>query len=67
MKTLKLTGFEVYLIQESLKHYKSLLEDSEFPPNSIVTKHYVESMISEIEEKLSERPFQNMRRTHAPS
>lgn len=53
MKTLKLGGFEIYLLQESLKHYKSLIKAEEFPKNSVVTKEYVESMIAQLEEKLS--------------
>ncbi len=55
MKNLKLGGFEIYLLQESLKHYKSLIEQKEFPKNSIVTKGYVESMITQLEDKLSEQ------------
>jgi len=54
MKNLKLIGFEIYLIQESLKHYKSLISKEEFPKNSIVTKEYVESMITQLEGKLSD-------------
>ena len=41
MKNLKLGGFEIYLIQESLKHYKTLVEKEEFPKNSFVTKEHV--------------------------
>ena len=55
MKNLKLGGFEIYLIQESLKHYKTLIEQREFPNNSIISKRYVESMISQLEGKLIEQ------------
>lgn len=55
MNNLKLGGFEIYLLQESLKHYKTLVDKQEFPKNSIVTKGYVESMISQLENKLSEQ------------
>ncbi|HKR06311.1 MAG TPA: hypothetical protein VJY62_16870 [Bacteroidia bacterium] len=54
MKNIKLDGFEIYLLQESLKHYKTLIAKEDFPKNSIVTKEYVESMITQLEEKLSE-------------
>lgn len=54
MKNLKLGGFEIYLLQEALKHYKNLVAQEEFPKNSIVTKEYVEMMIAQLEEKLNE-------------
>ena len=54
MKNLKLAGFEVYLLQEALKHYKTLVSQEEFPKNSVVTKEYVEMMIAQVEEKLNE-------------
>ncbi|KXK54048.1 MAG: hypothetical protein UZ05_CHB002000987 [Chlorobi bacterium OLB5] len=63
MKNLKLGGFEIYLLQESLKHYKSFIEDKEFPNNSIITKGYVESMISQLEGKLNEQIKCNQLRT----
>lgn len=62
MKNLKLGGFEIYLLQESLKHYRSLIENKEFPNNSIITKGYVESMISQLESKLSEQIKNNQLR-----
>lgn len=52
MKNLKIAGFEIYLLQESLKHYKSLVEKEEFSKNSVVTKDYVLGMIVQLEEKL---------------
>lgn len=55
MKNLKLGGFEIYLLQESLKHYKILIAKEEFPKNSVVTKEYVEMMIAQLEEKLAEK------------
>jgi hypothetical protein len=55
MKNLKLAGFEVYLLQEALKHYKTLIAQEEFPKNSFVTKEYVEMMIGQLEEKLNEK------------
>ena len=55
MKNLKLAGFEVYLLQEALKHYKTLVSQEEFPKNSVVTKEYVEMMIAQLEEKLNEK------------
>lgn len=57
MKNLKLAGFEVYLLQEALKHYKTLIAQEEFPKNSVVTKEYVEMMIGQLEEKLNEKTF----------
>ena len=54
MKNLKLGGFEAYLLQEALKHYKILVSQEEFPKNSVVTKEYVEMMIAQLEEKLNE-------------
>lgn len=57
MKNLKLSDFEIYLFQESLKHYKSLIATEEYHKNSILTKEYVESIIAQLEEKLSvEKP-----------
>lgn len=53
MKNIKLSDFEIYLLQESLKHYKDLIDKHEFPSNSIVTKEYVEMMVAQIEEKLN--------------
>lgn len=55
MKNIKVSGFEIYILQEALKHYKSLVLKEEFPKNSIVTKEYVEMMIAEIERKLAEK------------
>jgi len=55
MKNLKLNGFEIYLLQESLKHYKTLVANEEFPKNFVVTKEYVEMMIAQLEEKLGEK------------
>ena len=54
MKNLKLAGFEIYLLQEALKHYKILISKEEFPKNSIVTREYVEMMIAQLEVKLNE-------------
>lgn len=55
MKNFKLNGFEIYLLQESLKNYKSLISQEDFPKNSVVTKEYVEMMIQQLEEKLTEK------------
>lgn len=55
MKIINLAGFEIYLLQESLKHYKTLVAKEEFPKNSFVTKEYVEMMIAQVEEKLNEK------------
>jgi hypothetical protein len=52
MKNLKLASFEIYLLKEALKYYKSLVEKEEFAKNSFVTKNYVMNMISQLEEKL---------------
>ncbi|MBS1489451.1 MAG: hypothetical protein JSS93_02885 [Bacteroidetes bacterium] len=54
MKNIKLGGFEIYLLQESLKHYKTLVEKEEFPKNSFVTKEHVMNTIAQLEETLSE-------------
>jgi len=54
MKNIKLTEFEIYLLQESLKHYKKLIAKENFPKNSIVTKEYVEMMLLQIEMKLKD-------------
>ncbi|MBN8573824.1 MAG: hypothetical protein J0M05_07915 [Candidatus Kapabacteria bacterium] len=54
MKSLKIDGVEIFLLQESLKHYKSLVEKEEFSKNSFITKEYVIGMISQLEEKLKE-------------
>lgn len=55
MKNIKLSDFEIYLLQESLKNYKSLISKEDFPKNSIFTKGYVEMMILQLEEKLIEK------------
>lgn len=55
MKNIKLSDFEIYLLQESLKNYKSLISKEDFPKNSVVTKEYVEMMIKQVEEKLEEK------------
>lgn len=52
MKNIKISEFEIYLIQESLKHYKTLISNEESPKNSFVTKEYIEMMIQQIEKKL---------------
>ena len=66
MKNLKLAGFEVYLLQEALKHYKTLVSQEEFPKNSVVTKEYVEMMITQVEEKLNETTIkEKVRRLNA--
>jgi len=41
MKNLKLAGFEVFLLQEALKHYKTFVSKEEFAKNSVVTKEYI--------------------------
>jgi hypothetical protein len=53
MKNIRLSSFEIYLLQESLKHYSALISKEEFPKNSIVTKEYDEMMIMQVEEKLA--------------
>ncbi len=55
MKNIKLSDFEIYLLQESLKNYKSLIAKEDFPKNSVVTKEYLEMMIKQVEEKLAEK------------
>lgn len=55
MKNIKLTEFEIYLLQESLNCYKELFKKEVFPQNSIVTKEYIEMMIQQIELKLKEK------------
>lgn len=55
MKNLKVGGFEIYLLQEALKHYKTLVMTEEFPKNTVVTKEYVEMMITQLEENLNEK------------
>ncbi len=55
MKNIKLSEFEIYLLRDSLKHYKTLVAKEEFPKNSVVTKEYVEMMIGQLEEKLNEK------------
>ncbi len=54
MQNIKLSNFDIYLLQESLKNYKVLISKEEFPKNSIVTKGYVEIMVFQLEEKLNE-------------
>lgn len=60
MKNIKLSDFEIYLLQESLKNYKTLIVKKDFPKNSIVTKEYLEMMIQQLEEKLIEKPFKEI-------
>ena len=55
MQNIKLSDFEIYLLQESLKHYKTLIAEEDFPKHSVVTKEYVEMMIAQLEEKLNEK------------
>ena len=62
MKNLKLRGFEVYLLQESLKHYKTLVEKEEFPKNSFVTKEHVLNTIAQLEETLNENTVKEKNR-----
>jgi len=57
MKNIKLSEFEIYLLQEALNHYKNLISKEELPKNSVVTKQYVEMMIAQLEEKLNEKPL----------
>lgn len=52
MKTIQISTFESFLIEEALKNYKSLVQKEDFPDRSIVTKQYVEMMIEQIESKL---------------
>lgn len=54
MKNLKLGGFEIYLLQESLKHYKTLVEKEEFSKNSFVTKEHILNTITQLEDALIE-------------
>lgn len=55
MKHVKLSEFEIYLINESLKNYKQLISECEFPTSSIITKEYVTMMIRQLEEKLNSK------------
>lgn len=55
MKNIKLGGFEIYLLQESLKHYKTFVSKEEFSQNSVVTKGDIEIMIAQLQEKLNEK------------
>jgi hypothetical protein len=57
MKNIKLSDFDIYLLQESLKHYKDLISKEDFPKKSVVTKQYVQMMIAQLEEKLNEKPL----------
>lgn len=59
MKNVKLSDFEIYLINESLKNYKIPLSKQEFPPNSIVTKEYISMMVTQVEEKLNDVPLKS--------
>ena len=54
MKNIKLTGYENFLLQEALKHFKLIVLKEDFPKNSIITREFVEYTITELEEKLSE-------------
>jgi hypothetical protein len=66
MKNIKLSNFEIYLLQESLKNYKSLIVKEDFPKNSVVTKEYVEMIIAPVEEKLNETTIkEKVRRLNA--
>lgn len=66
MKNLKLGGFEIYLLHESLKHYKTLGLQEEFPKNSFVTKEHVLNTIAQLEETLSEETLKvKANRLHA--
>lgn len=38
MQNIKLSNFDIYLLQESLKNYKVLISKEEFPKNFIVKK-----------------------------
>jgi hypothetical protein len=55
MKNIKLSDFDMYLLQESLKNYKSLIYKEDFPRNAVVTKEYLKMMIKQLEEKLIEK------------
>jgi hypothetical protein len=55
MKNIKLSDFDMYLLQESLKNYKSLISKEDFQRNAVVTKEYLEMMIKQLEEKLIEK------------
>lgn len=55
MKNIKLSDFEIYLLQESLKNYKSSITKEDFPKNSVVTKEYLGMMIKQLEEKLTQK------------
>jgi hypothetical protein len=57
MKNIKLSDFEIYLLQESLKNYKLLISQEDFPKNSVITKEYVEMMIQNLEEKLTYKNY----------
>ncbi|MBK9793152.1 MAG: hypothetical protein IPP60_08625 [Sphingobacteriales bacterium] len=66
MKNIKLSEFEIYILKESLIHYKETLEKQEFPKNSIVTKEYVKMTIKQVEEKFNEKAIkQRMRELNA--
>lgn len=66
MKNIKLSEFEIYLLQESLKNYKTLVSQEEFPKNSFVTKEHVLNTIAQLEETLSEETLkEKANRLHA--
>lgn len=65
MKNIKLSGYEIYLLQESLKNFKSLVLQENFPKNSIITKEYIECTIAELEEKLCRATIKEKVKLHA--
>jgi len=62
VKNIKLSDFDIYFLQESLKHYKDLIYKEDFPKNAFVTKAYVEIMITQLEEKLKEKSVKEKNR-----
>ena len=61
MKNIRLAGFEVYLLQESLKHYKSLIAEEVFPEYSFITKEHVLNTIAQLEETLGQETAKEKR------
>ena len=53
MKNITLGGFEIYILKESLKHFKKLMAEENFPNSSFATNEYLEMTFARLEKKLT--------------
>lgn len=48
-------GFEQFILQQALDHYKNLVAQDEYSPNSFITKEFVLTVISDLQGQFGDK------------